>query len=74
MRKGVRLLREQWLEVAAGAIAGALLGWLVSTGAAAIPGLETLTAVRPVIAALAGAACGGALGCPNRIIHRPKSA
>lgn len=47
---------------AAGAISGALLGWLVTTGVIAIPGLETLTAVRPIMAALAAAACGGALG------------
>jgi hypothetical protein len=47
---------------AGGAIAGALLGWLVATGVIAIPGLEPLTAVRPVMAALAAAACSGALG------------
>jgi hypothetical protein len=47
---------------AVGAIVGAILGWLVATGELALPGLEPLTAVRPVIAALAVAGCGGTLG------------
>ena len=47
---------------AAGAVAGALLGWLVATGVVPFPGLEPLATVRPLMAALAAAACGGAFG------------
>jgi hypothetical protein len=47
---------------AGGALAGGVLGWLVATGVVAIPGLEPLAAVRPIIAALASAAGVGALG------------
>jgi len=47
---------------ALGAVAGFLLGWLVATGVVVFPGLALLAGLRPFIAALAVAACGGALG------------
>ena len=47
---------------AVGAAAGLLMGWLVATGVVAFPGLALLAGLRPIIAALAVAACGGALG------------
>ena len=47
---------------ALGAAAGALVGWAVSTRLVAIPGLEPLATVGPLIAALAAAGFGGTLG------------
>jgi hypothetical protein len=45
-----------------GAITGAGVGWLVASGTVALPGLEPLAAVAPLVAALAAAGCGGAIG------------
>jgi hypothetical protein len=45
-----------------GAVLGGTLGWLVSIGAIAIPGMGMLMAAGPIIAALAGAGAGGAVG------------
>jgi Protein of unknown function (DUF3341) len=45
-----------------GAVVGAILGWLMATGVVAVPGLEPLAVLRPVLAAMAAAGCGGALG------------
>ena len=47
---------------AVGAVAGALVGWALSTGLVAIPGLEPLATVRPLIAALAAAGFGSTSG------------
>ena len=47
---------------AAGAIIVAALAWLVAIQTVTIPGLEPLIAAGPVLAALAGAGAGGALG------------
>jgi hypothetical protein len=45
-----------------GAATGALIGWLVSSGTVSLPGVESLAAVTPTIAAFAAAGCGGAIG------------
>jgi len=45
-----------------GAVVGTALAWLVSSGTLSIPGLGPLIAAGPVVAALAGAGAGGALG------------
>ena len=47
---------------ATGAVVGAALAWLVSIQAVTITGLTALVAAGPVLAALAGAGAGGALG------------
>lgn len=47
---------------AIGALAGAATGWMLATGGFAVAGLEVLSTASPVVAALAVAACGGALG------------
>lgn len=59
--------RKKALEGAAtgaavGAVLGAALAWFVSIQTVTIPGLEALVAAGPVLAALAGAGAGGALG------------
>src|SRR2546430_9180292 len=45
-----------------GALLGGGLGWLVGIGALAIPGLGPFIAAGPIVAALAGAGAGGAIG------------
>src|SRR5260221_223924 len=45
-----------------GALLGGGLGWLAGIGALAIPGLGPLIAAGPIMAALSGAAVGGAVG------------
>jgi hypothetical protein len=47
---------------ATGAVAGAAFAWFVSIQTVSITGLEPLAAAGPVLAALAGAGAGGALG------------
>src|SRR6202049_1744899 len=47
---------------ASGAVAGGVLGWLAGIGALAIPGIGPLIAAGPIVAALAGAGAGGAIG------------
>src|SRR5215470_4678448 len=47
---------------ATGAILGGGLGWLAGIGALAIPGLGPFIAAGPIMATLAGAGVGGALG------------
>lgn len=47
---------------AIGAAAGGLLGILIGLATFAIPGLEPILAVGPIVAALADAAAGGAVG------------
>ena len=47
---------------AAGLGVGAALGWLAGIGALAIPGLGPFIAAGPIMAALGGAAVGGATG------------
>ena len=46
----------------AGALAGAALAWFVSTQTLTLPALAPLVAAGPLLAALAGAGCGGVLG------------
>src|SRR6478609_4429946 len=45
-----------------GALLGGGLGWLAGIGALAVPGLGPLIAAGPIMAALAGAGVGGAVG------------
>ena len=45
-----------------GALLGGGLGWLAGIGALAIPGLGPFIAAGPIMAALAGAGVGGAVG------------
>src|SRR5215468_7456421 len=45
-----------------GIIVGGALGWLVGTGALAIPGLGPFIAAGPIMAALAGAGAGAVTG------------
>jgi len=45
-----------------GAVLGGGLGWLVGIGALAIPGLGPFIAAGPIMAMLAGAGVGGAVG------------
>ena len=45
-----------------GAVVGGTLGWLAGMGALAIPGIGPLVAAGPIIAAIAGAGAGGAVG------------
>src|ERR1700741_4457113 len=45
-----------------GAVLGGALGWLVGIGALAIPGVGPFIAAGPIVAALAGAGVGGAVG------------
>lgn len=61
-QKGSKAPEGAALGSAIGAAAGAALGWLIATGVVALPGLEPLAAVKPVIAALAAAGCGGTVG------------
>jgi hypothetical protein len=46
----------------AGAVVGGALGWLASIGLLAIPGVGPFVAAGPIMAALAGAGVGGAVG------------
>jgi hypothetical protein len=50
------------MGAAAGAVVGAVLAWLVSNQTVTIAGLGPLVAAGPLLAALAGAGAGGALG------------
>ena len=45
-----------------GAVLGGVLGWLVGAGMLALPGLGSLLAAGPLVAALAGMGAGGAVG------------
>jgi hypothetical protein len=47
-----------------GVVLGGALGWLVGTGALAIPGVGPFIAAGPIMAALAGAGAGAAAGGP----------
>jgi hypothetical protein len=60
--KHTRALQGAAAGAAAVAVVGAALAWFISTQTAAIPGLGPLVAAGPVLAALAGAGAGGALG------------
>ena len=60
--KTTRALDGAAIGSAMGALLGALLGWAVSAGYLFFPGLELLAAVKPVMASLASAACGGVIG------------
>lgn len=50
------------IGAAAGAVVGAAFAWFVSNQTVTIAGLGPLTAAGPLLAALAGAGAGGALG------------
>jgi hypothetical protein len=45
-----------------GAVLGGALGWLAGIGSLAIPGLGPFIAAGPILAAMAGAGAGGAVG------------
>src|SRR6202140_3754542 len=45
-----------------GVVLGGALGWLMGVGALAIPGLGPFIAAGPIMATLAGAGVGGAVG------------
>ncbi|MBI3867240.1 MAG: DUF3341 domain-containing protein [Verrucomicrobia bacterium] len=45
----------------AGALLGGAFGWLVGIGALAIPGVGSFVAAGPIVAAVSGAAVGGAV-------------
>ena len=62
MRNTPRRRRERRSGAAVGAVVGAALAWFVSTHTLTIAGLGPLVAAGPVLAALAGAGAGGALG------------
>lgn len=47
---------------AGGAVLGGALGWLAGIGALAIPGVGPFVAAGPIMAAIAGAGAGGAIG------------
>lgn len=48
--------------MAAGALVGGTLGWLVGAGSLALPGLGPLVAAGPIVSALAGIGAGSAVG------------
>ena len=48
--------------VTSGALVGGILGWLAGVGTLAIPGVGSLLAAGPIVAALAGLGVGGAVG------------
>jgi len=60
--KRTRALEGAATGTATGAVVGAALAWLVSIQTLTITGLGPLVAAGPVLAALAGAGAGGALG------------
>jgi hypothetical protein len=60
--KHTRALEGAATGAAVGALVGAALAWFASTQTLAITGLGPLVAAGPVLAALAGAGAGGALG------------
>ena len=60
--KNTKALEGAAAGAAVGAILGAGLAWLVAAGVFVIRGFEPLVAAGPVLAALAGAGSGGALG------------
>jgi hypothetical protein len=50
------------IGMAAGALVGGTLGWLVGAGSLALPGLGPLVAAGPIVSALAGIGAGSAVG------------
>jgi len=52
--------------VGVGGLAGGTVGFLAGIGALAIPGIGPLVAAGPIMAALSGAAVGGAVGSQER--------
>ncbi len=60
--KGTRAPEGAAAGAGTGAVLGGALGWLVGTGALAIPGLGLVIAAGPIMAALAGIGVGGAVG------------
>jgi hypothetical protein len=62
LEQHMRALDGAATGAAAGAIVGAALAWFASSQNVAIPNLGPLIAAGPVLAALAGAGAGGALG------------
>src|SRR5688572_1564608 len=60
--KGTKAPEGATVGGGAGAILGGTLGWLAGIGTLAIPGVGPLIAAGPIMAALAGAGVGGALG------------
>jgi len=60
--KGTRAPEGAAAGAGTGAVLGGALGWLVSIGALAIPGLGLVVAAGPIMGALAGVGAGGAVG------------
>jgi hypothetical protein len=61
-QKGTKAPEGAATGAGAGAVVGGTLGWLAGIGALAIPGLGPFIAAGPIMAALAGAGVGGAVG------------
>lgn len=62
MEKGTKAPEGATTGAGSGAVIGGTLGWLAGIGALAIPGVGPFIAAGPLVAALAGAGVGGALG------------
>lgn len=60
-RKGTKAPEGAAAGGASGAVIGGALGWLAGIGAIAIPGVGSLIAAGPIVAALAGVGVGGAV-------------
>ena len=60
-RKGTKVPEGAAAGGASGAVIGGALGWLAGIGAIAIPGVGSLIAAGPIVAALAGVGVGGAV-------------
>jgi hypothetical protein len=61
-KKGTKVPEGAAAGGGAGAVLGGALGWLAGIGAIAIPGVGSLIAAGPIVAALAGAGAGGVAG------------
>jgi len=61
-KKGTKAPEGAAAGAGGGALLGGAFGWLAGIGALAIPGVGPLVAAGPILAALTGAAVGGAVG------------
>jgi hypothetical protein len=62
LEKGTKAAEGTAAGAGTGAVVGGALGWLVGTGALAIPGLGPFLAAGPIVGALAGVGAGGVVG------------
>ena len=60
--KGTKAPEGATAGAGSGAVVGGVLGWLAGIGTIAIPGVGPFLAAGPIMAALAGAGVGGAVG------------